>query len=126
MIIVKTKIKNSKIHGIGLFADEFIPKGTIIWKFEKDFDLMISDNKKCSLPKLTQEFIDFFYFYDNQFEWIILGDNARFINHSDKPNTDSKEFMFTKANKDIKKGEEIFENYYDFNGRTSLIKENIK
>lgn len=126
MITVKTKIGKSKIHGIGLFADEFIPKGTRLWRFEKDFDLMISEEKKQSLPKLNQEFIEFYYFYDNQFGWIILGDNARFINHSDNPNTDSKEFMFTKANRDIKIGEEIFENYYDFNGKTSLIKSQVK
>ena len=33
MLLVKTKIKSSEIAGIGLFADEFIPKGTCTWRF---------------------------------------------------------------------------------------------
>jgi len=33
MFLVKTYLDKSKIRGIGLFADEFIPKGTLIWKF---------------------------------------------------------------------------------------------
>ena len=36
---VKTIIKESDIHGIGLFADEFIPKGTKIWEFTPNFDI---------------------------------------------------------------------------------------
>ena len=39
MLYVKTKIGQSKIHGMGLFADQFIKKGTIIWKFTPGFDL---------------------------------------------------------------------------------------
>ena len=41
MLLVKTKIGPSKIAGIGLFADEFIAKGTPVWKFEPGFDLEI-------------------------------------------------------------------------------------
>jgi hypothetical protein len=32
MLLVKTKLGQSKIHGIGLFADELIPMGRIIFK----------------------------------------------------------------------------------------------
>ena len=31
--LVKTSIEDSPINGKGLFAGEFIPKGTIIWEF---------------------------------------------------------------------------------------------
>jgi hypothetical protein len=33
MLLVKTTIAPSPIHGIGLFADQFIPQGTRIWEF---------------------------------------------------------------------------------------------
>lgn len=118
MLLVKTHIKNSPIHGIGLFAAEFIPKGDLIWKYEEGFDLCISDEKKLSLPKLAQDFIEFFYYYKEGFGWTILADNSRFINHSEVPNTDSQEFFTTIANKDIQIGEEIFENYYHFNDKS--------
>lgn len=117
MLLVKTYVEKSLIHGIGLFASELIPKGTLLWKYEENFDRVISNENKLSLPKLTQDFIEFFYYYKEDFGWTILADNSRFINHSDKPNTDSQEFFITVANKDIQIGEEIFENYYHFNDK---------
>lgn len=33
MLLVKTRLGISSIHGIGLFADELIPKGTVTWRF---------------------------------------------------------------------------------------------
>ena len=51
MLVVKTKIKNSPIHGIGLFAEEFIPKGTLVWKLNKKFDLIYTKKQFNSLPK---------------------------------------------------------------------------
>ncbi len=50
MLLVKTKIGQSKIHGIGIFAEQFIPKGTVIWKFMSGFDLKVS---KEQLEKLS-------------------------------------------------------------------------
>ena len=45
MLYVKTKIRLSKVHGIGLFADENIPKGTVIWRFTPGFDLKFTDDQ---------------------------------------------------------------------------------
>jgi hypothetical protein len=33
MLLVKTVSKPSALHGTGLFADEFIPEGTVLWRF---------------------------------------------------------------------------------------------
>lgn len=38
MLLIKTKLELSKIHGVGLFADEFIAKGTKIWEYRPNFD----------------------------------------------------------------------------------------
>ena len=40
-ILVKTSNKHSSVHGLGLFAAEDIPKGTIWW---------VGDNSKQSIP----------------------------------------------------------------------------
>lgn len=45
MLIVKTKLGLSNINEIGLFADEDIPRGTIIWK----------NNPELSFVKFSQE-----------------------------------------------------------------------
>ena len=34
MLLVKTTLRPSEVHGLGLFADEFIPKGIAIWRFD--------------------------------------------------------------------------------------------
>jgi len=57
MLLVKTKIKESKIHGIGLFADQFIPKGTEIWKFTSGFDQKFTREQILNFPDLLQVYI---------------------------------------------------------------------
>src|SRR2546429_2115830 len=39
MFLVKTRIGPSKIHGIGVFAEERIPKGQMIWVFDARIDV---------------------------------------------------------------------------------------
>jgi uncharacterized protein len=39
MLLIKTKLDVSPIEGIGLFADEFIGRDTIIWRFQPLIDL---------------------------------------------------------------------------------------
>jgi hypothetical protein len=45
MLLVKTKLGLSKISGIGLYADTFIPKGTIIWRFVPKLDLKFNEKE---------------------------------------------------------------------------------
>ena len=45
MLLVDARAGLSEIHGIGLIAQEFIPKGTCIWKFQEGFDLAIPEEE---------------------------------------------------------------------------------
>jgi hypothetical protein len=45
MLLVKTKLDVSHIHGIGLFAEELIPRNTVVWKFHPLIDLVITENQ---------------------------------------------------------------------------------
>lgn len=114
MLLVKTKVAPSKIHGLGLFADEDITKGTLVWEFNPVIDKMISIQDFQSLPNLTQEYIKK-YSYLEKGMYVLCGDNARFTNHSTNPNFDtlSKRPNVITA-RDIKKGEEITENYLTY------------
>lgn len=114
MLLVKTHIKNSIVNGIGLFASEFIPKGTIIWELNKKLDLIITQKEYEKLPILVNKHFDHFAYYcEKEGGWVLCFDNARFVNHSDNPNTEGLEN--TVAKKDIQIDEEITENYYVFN-----------
>ena len=81
MLLVKTKIGTSKIHGIGLFADQDISKGTIVWSFDPLIDKTLTNSEIESLPDFMKEFIDTYSFFDKG-KHILCGDFGMFVNHS--------------------------------------------
>ncbi|MFN0109272.1 MAG: SET domain-containing protein-lysine N-methyltransferase [Blastocatellia bacterium] len=88
MLLVNAKVGISKIHGLGLIAQEFIPKGTCIWQFQPGFDLMIGETELAKLSITTQKQIRHYAFYDPaRLAYVLSGDDDRFTNHSDNPNT---------------------------------------
>ncbi len=114
MLLVKTVLKKSKTHGIGLFAAEFIPKGTVTWKYSEEFDTSYPLNCIDRMPEHTmRRFLDWAYHDINRKKYILCFDDQRFINHSDNPNIQSTPDMDT-AKKDIEKGEELTCNYEDY------------
>jgi uncharacterized protein len=87
MLLVKTKIAPSPIHGIGLFADQFIPQGMVIWRYQPGFDPTYSAQDVANLPDVTREWLFKYGHYDNALAmYILCADDARFMNHSDMPN----------------------------------------
>ena len=53
MFLIKTKIGQSPIHGIGLFADEDVPANTLIFE-EGEFTMKFSVEKYNSLPEIQR------------------------------------------------------------------------
>ncbi len=118
MLTVKTLVKNSEIEGLGLFAAEKIPKGTVIWKFNPRFDIYFDPGEIKEMNPLQQEFIDrYAYLSTMTRKYVLCTDDARFMNHSaSKSNIDITHFTGEPetraiAKKDIELGEEILVNY---------------
>jgi SET domain-containing protein len=111
MLLVKTYIGKSRIHGVGLFADQFIPEGTVIWEFTPGIDVELSSLKLDN--EIKEDFLNT-YCYKNKGKYILCVDNARFINHSNNPNTDDSKGPCTIARKDIYPNEEIVSDYSEF------------
>lgn len=114
VLLVKTKIGYSKINGIGVFAAEFIPKGTIIWKYVLGFDQKLTQEQLDRFPKITKEFLEKYTYFNKYTNFYVLCcDDARFYNHSKAPNTMGADMDGTEdegadiAAKDIEIGEEI-------------------
>ena len=82
MLCVKTVLKQSLIHGIGLFADEDIPKGTIVWKFNDLIDLVLSEEQIDSLEEASKSQILNYSFKTVNGYYVLVGDDNRFINFS--------------------------------------------
>ncbi|MEK7078222.1 MAG: SET domain-containing protein [Patescibacteria group bacterium] len=115
MLLVKTKIGPSKIHGIGLFADQFIAKDTPIWKFKKGFDLKYTKTELDQLSKPARDqFLHYCYSYSDEtgHNYVVCADDYRFLNHSASPNITNIEIVGEEegvdiALKDIQVGEEL-------------------
>jgi SET domain-containing protein len=120
-MLIKTKIGPSKIHGTGLFADEFIPEGTLIWKFTQE--------EISKLPKAAQEYLGTYIWLSKKSnKYCFSVDNGKYFNHSDNPNSlsayyDNEEEVVTKAIKNIQPREEITDNYSSFTDELETKKE---
>jgi hypothetical protein len=120
MLLVKASAKPSALHGLGVFAVEFVPKGTPIWRFEPGFDRALSPDQFAALPPLAQAHLLQHAYPDSAGNWILSGDLTIFMNHSSPPNTGAlpgaPEPVTTVALRDIEAGEELTCDYYAFDG----------
>jgi uncharacterized protein len=115
MLLIRAKVKKSKVHGVGLFAAQFVSKGTKTWKLKPKIDMVIKTSEYKNLPKTFRKNIDH-HIYQCKFtkKWIFCTDDARFMNHSTKPNIKTVRGMYDVSLRDIKKGEELTEDYDRF------------
>lgn len=112
MLLVKTYLDRSPIHGIGVFAAESIRKETKIWRFVEGFDRFYSPKEFARLPKAARDFIKN-HGYKVDGEILFTVDNDHYINHADDPNTYLKN-GYAIARRNIRKGEEITNDYREF------------
>jgi SET domain-containing protein len=113
MLLVNAQAGPSGIHGIGLIAQEFIPKGTKIWHFMPGFDVSIpeADLQRLS-PAARRQLFYYAYFHLGTRTFVLSSDDDRFTNHSDTPNTEPMD-DYTIATRDIHPGEDITIDYSD-------------
>ncbi len=118
MLLVKTKLKFSDIDGIGLFSNQFIPKGTVIWKYETTIDNLYRVDELRYIPEIAKKMLNHYGYRNEYGDYILCGDDARFFNHSSTPNC-LEEYSPggtspTIALRDIEKDEELTVNYSTF------------
>lgn len=127
MLKVKYYLALSPIHGLGVFAAEDIPAGTVIWRYTEGSDFTISDEEFEKLPEKTRNWIRHFgYFNHSEGGWVICVDEGRFVNHSFRNNI-SDRGSYTVAGCDIKRGTELTCNYFEFDrGAAEKIKDSTE
>jgi SET domain-containing protein len=107
-------VRNSNIHGKGVFATTFIPKGTRIIEYK---GVRMSEDAADEKYGDDESPHTFLFLVDNR---IVIdanhdGNSARWINHSCDPNcepTEENERLFIDAIRDIQPGRELA---YDYN-----------
>ena len=124
MIIVKTKVLPSVINNLGLFADEDIEIGTVIWNYHPSTCIVIQPEQ---MQVLSQSYPDNFISSINHFGCpyndgcLVHLDNMRYINHSETPNTISLDNDTMIASRKIYCGEELFENYRQYSNKNYCV-----
>lgn len=113
---VYTRLKPSKIHGVGVFAIRDIPANVPVFNPEEPVDEYFQVSKK-EVEKLDPEIRDLYdafcvdegecYNGPENFDWVTV---AWYVNHSDDPNTKYEDDNFVSI-REIKKGEEITADY---------------
>lgn len=117
MLVVKTLLKYSDIHGLGCFAGEDIKKGQLVWRFDPGIDLVFTGDDLKKLPESFREFLRIYAYSplnDTKKIYILCVDHARHMNHSDSPNLAETPEGTNVALRDIKKGEELTCDYHEF------------
>mgnify|MGYP003340846405 FL=1 len=107
MILVKTYIGPSSIHGLGVFAQEFIAQGTKVWEITPGMDLEWKPTEFIDLPYPAQQYIQHWGYQDpDTLNYRLSFDNDRFMNWSTNPNILGSSTE-TFAVRDIDKDEEL-------------------
>lgn len=130
MILIDYEIKSSKIHGAGMFTKQDINKGDLIAKASPTLDVDISAEVFEKLEKREKDEILYWGFFDAPRNvYHVDFDNTKFINHNKKANISQDPNhleMYLIANKFIKKGEELTQNYLEFETEEEFAQRGIK
>ena len=111
MIHPSTEVRYiNRNKGYGLFANKFIPMGTVTWVGDQ-LDREISPEDLLQYDKMLRTAIINYSYRNRRGNYIFCWDNARYINHDCKPNTCITPYDLELAVRDIHKGEEITNHY---------------
>ncbi|HEX8126786.1 MAG TPA: SET domain-containing protein [Allosphingosinicella sp.] len=114
MLMVETELRQSEIHGTGVFLKQPVRKGDLIWRFDSRIDRVYSEDEIAGLPERVRNFLrTYSTWHEATRLWILCGDNGRHFNHSDTPNTLSLGAGFGDdvAAEDLPAGVELTTNY---------------
>lgn len=115
MIHPKTELKFiGEPIGYGVFASEDIPEGTIVY-VKDSLELIVSPTDFLIHSQEMQDAIDKYSYIDEKGNRIVSWDFAKYVNHCCNCNTISTGYGFEIAIRDIKKGEQITDEYGIFN-----------
>ena len=122
MLLVRTRLATSPIHGIGVFAADPVACGAEVWRFTPGFDIDLDPEHVQSLPELFRETLLHYGWIDAQLgRFILCCDDGRFINHSSDPNVRTEHgldrYGVDIAVRDIAAGEELTMDYLVLEGR---------
>jgi len=114
MLRVPTYVDTSPIAGVGLYAGTDLPAGTIVWEYDETVDWRLTPEELASFPEPYRSRMKHYAYLEDDGLYILCGDNAKFMNHSEDPNCDDPEGAYTITNRAVHAGEELTCDYTQF------------
>ncbi len=130
MIHIKYKLDRSGKHGIGLFANEDLKEGQLVYTASPLLDANLTHEQFDSLTDREKEEFQWWGFFDESSQrWHVDFDVSKFINHSREgvvtQDEDHNE-AYLVTTRDVKKGEELTQNYLEFESEEDLRRRGIQ
>ncbi|MEH7343180.1 SET domain-containing protein [Bacillus sp. JJ1532] len=100
--------------GFGVFATEFIPKGTITWALD-ELDQILEPNDVENLDQYRRELLKKYSYRNQEGKYILCWDLGRYVNHSFHANCLGTAYEFEVAVRDIHPGEQLTDDYGTLN-----------
>jgi hypothetical protein len=116
MIHINYKIKSSNTHGIGLFTEQDIKAGDLVYTPSPLLDVDITQEQFDSLTKEEQKEVMYYGYFNHKTSlWHVAFDAIRILNHSngDIANVTQDEDMVMTAKRNIAAGEELLQDYVE-------------
>jgi len=86
VLLIETELRQSEIHGIGLFCLGAIAKGTKVWEYHPLFDLAFSEADVLSLPASMHSFMRMYAYRSVETKELMVNiDLSRHMNHAENP-----------------------------------------
>lgn len=130
MLHIRYKLDKSDKHGIGLFADQDVKKGELIYTSSPVLDLNITQEQFDALGETEKkEILWWGFFHEPSKRWHVDFDVSKFINHANEATVtqDSNQSdAYLVATRDIEKGEELTQNYLEFETKEDLERRGIQ
>jgi SET domain-containing protein len=112
---IPSRVGPSAIHGLGLFATEPIPAGTVVWRLDPGLDVVLDEGLVADLPVAARAHLDRYAYPDPvRRARVLCVDDARYFNHAVPANcgdSPSEGPDVTVALRDIPAGEELTWDY---------------
>lgn len=115
MLLVRTFLEKSLIHGFGVFARDSISEGTRVWEFHPKLDIKFNPEEFDALPENVKEELEWhMYEPDKGGAYYYEATMGKYMNHSRKPSVDFSELGYAVATRNINPGEELTCDYRQF------------
>ena len=129
MMHINYKLDKSDHHGIGLFTNEDLESGQLVYTASPLLDLNITQEEFDSLSAAEQKEVQWWGFFDEPTQkWHVDFDVSKFINHSTEATLtqdESHSDAYLVTTRKIEKGEELTQNYLEFESVEDLKRRGI-